>query len=147
MFIQVTRKNNSYLDPLIAGIDKVRDQGTNTTLFGSFLMLDQLLPNDLDHFFKYSGSLTTPPCSESVTWIVFREISGVSVEQMNSFRSLMMHTEKHEKVAIGYNVRDLQKIRKREIFASGKGSGAATVLPPLLSMLALMVTISSCLSL
>lgn len=145
MSTQVTRKNNSYLDPLIAGIDKVREQGANTTLFGSFLMLDQLLPNDLDHFFKYSGSLTTPPCSESVTWIVFREISGVSIEQLNSFRSLMMHTEEHEKVAIGFNVRDLQKVRKREIFASGKASDAsAAVLPPLLSMLVFMITISSC---
>lgn len=140
----MTRKNNSYLDPLIAGIGRVRDPGTNTSLFGSYLMLDQLLPNDLDHFFKYSGSLTTPPCSESVTWIVFREISGISVEQMNYFRSLMMHAEDHEKVAIGSNVRDLQKIRKREILASGMGSHAVNVVPPVLLMPFLMVITIYC---
>jgi carbonic anhydrase len=140
LLLQVTRKNNSYLDPLIAAIDKVRDPESNTTLFGSFVMLDQLLPNDMEHFFKYQGSLTTPPCSESVTWIVFREISGISIEQMSYFRSLMMHSEDHERIVIGHNIRDLQKVRKREILASGMGSHAVTVLPPLELLPFLLVT-------
>ena len=33
-------------------------------------------------YYRYMGSLTTPPCSENVTWIVSAEIRDISPEQM-----------------------------------------------------------------
>ena len=49
--------------------------------------LEQLLPYDLTSFYRYSGSLTTPPCHESVVWTVFYEpvqISKAQVEKITS---------------------------------------------------------------
>ncbi|XP_044732686.1 carbonic anhydrase 2-like isoform X2 [Chrysoperla carnea] len=49
------------------------------------LVLQSLLPTDINKFFTYEGSLTTPPCSESVTWIVFPETVDISHGQIFIF--------------------------------------------------------------
>eukprot|EP00117_Sycon_ciliatum_P001183 scpid70372/ scgid6953/ Carbonic anhydrase 2; Carbonate dehydratase II; Carbonic anhydrase II len=52
------------------------------------ICLKGLLPEDTKSFWSYDGSLTTPPCYESVNWIVFRKPITVSKEQLAAFRSL-----------------------------------------------------------
>ncbi|MEM9771935.1 MAG: carbonic anhydrase family protein, partial [Cyanobacteria bacterium P01_D01_bin.73] len=39
------------------------------------------------HFFRYPGSLTTPPCSESVEWIVFRTPLTLSTENLTRYKA------------------------------------------------------------
>jgi len=48
--------------------------------------LSRILPDDLTHFYHYSGSLTTPPCTEGVEWIVMRTHRTASAEQIETFR-------------------------------------------------------------
>lgn len=43
-----------------------------------------LLPADRHHF-RYSGSLTTPPCTEGVLWILMKERMTVSRDQVLAF--------------------------------------------------------------
>jgi carbonic anhydrase len=47
--------------------------------------LPAILPEDRWHF-AYSGSLTTPPCSEDVQWIVMRGKDVVSKAELDTFR-------------------------------------------------------------
>ncbi|KAB1979815.1 carbonic anhydrase family protein, partial [Haemophilus parainfluenzae] len=39
-------------------------------------------------YYSYSGSLTTPPCSEGVTWIVLAEPIHISPSQVEAFANL-----------------------------------------------------------
>ena len=41
-----------------------------------------LLPARLDDYYRYDGSLTTPPCYPSVVWTVFRNSVTISQKQV-----------------------------------------------------------------
>ena len=51
------------------------------------LDMNHLLPADR-RYFTYMGSLTTPPCSEGVLWLVMQQPVPVATEQINVFSRL-----------------------------------------------------------
>uniref|UniRef100_A0A2R9AZR4 Carbonic anhydrase n=1 Tax=Pan paniscus TaxID=9597 RepID=A0A2R9AZR4_PANPA len=69
-------------------------------------------------FKTYPGSLTTPPLSESVTWIVLREPICISERQMGKFRSLLFTSEDDERIHMVNNFRPPQPLKGRVVKAS-----------------------------
>ncbi|PAA88613.1 hypothetical protein BOX15_Mlig030900g1 [Macrostomum lignano] len=67
--------------------DKIRAPGSKVPL-AEPINLANFLPANLTEIFSYEGSLTTPPCFESVQWTVFREPISMSAEQFAQLRSL-----------------------------------------------------------
>ena len=54
---------------------------------GSRIDLSQLLPDD-KRYYTYMGSLTTPPCSEGVLWMVMKQPVPISMDQVAIFSRL-----------------------------------------------------------
>jgi len=54
---------------------------------GTRIDMNQLLPEDR-RYYTYMGSLTTPPCSEGVLWMVLKQPVPISVEQVAIFSRL-----------------------------------------------------------
>lgn len=52
--------------------------------------INALLPEDVG-VYRFSGSLTTPPCSEGVIWMVLEQPVSASAEQIRQFRSVLQH--------------------------------------------------------
>lgn len=63
-----------------------------------------LLPHDRDYY-RFNGSLTTPPCSEGVWWLVMKQVAMASKEQIEIFSRTMGHP----------NNRPLQPVNARTI--------------------------------
>jgi carbonic anhydrase len=55
-----------------------------------------LLPADRDKYWTYSGSLTTPPCYESVRFLLFKDPIEVSERQLRAFRRLREDSRREE---------------------------------------------------
>ncbi len=65
----------------------------------------RLLPTDRHRYYTYTGSLTTPPCTEGVRWLVMAEPITVTAAQVAQFKAL-----------IGPNTRPLQPLNGRPVF-------------------------------
>lgn len=52
--------------------------------------MNTLLPADKTYW-RFSGSLTTPPCSEGVTWLVMKHPLTLSEAQLQQFKAVMHH--------------------------------------------------------
>jgi carbonic anhydrase len=63
------------------------DVGDRVGLPAGLLDMTQLLPMD-QRYYQFIGSLTTPPCTEGVLWIVMKQPMTVSREQLKLFTHL-----------------------------------------------------------
>ena len=79
------------------------DSQDSVRMPGNQLNLGELLPKD-QRYYQYLGSLTTPPCTEGVLWLVLKQPVTLSREQIRLFGQLYP-----------YNARPVQPVNGRPI--------------------------------
>ncbi|KAH8270427.1 hypothetical protein KR018_009959, partial [Drosophila ironensis] len=73
--------------------------------------LREYVSRSLESYYSYTGSLTTPPCSEEVTWIDFTAPIDITEKQLNAFR-LLTANDDHLK----NNFRPIQPLNDRTLY-------------------------------
>lgn len=95
---------NPFLQTLInAGLPE--QSGDHSSSGATINLADAL--GDTSSYYTYQGSLTTPPCSEIVTWFVLEDIASLSAQQFDAFRDIL-----------GNNFRPLQDPNGRVVYTT-----------------------------
>jgi len=88
VFIQ--KKKAGSLGSLRHALNTIKKTGQHTPVYG--LSLYNLVPQLKDlsgtSFYSYKGSLTTPPCYQSVNWIVLKDPIPAGKRELNALRRL-----------------------------------------------------------
>ncbi|XP_078526423.1 carbonic anhydrase 5A, mitochondrial isoform X1 [Lissotriton helveticus] len=108
-------KHHQELQKLIDALPLVKHKDTLT----DFKNFDPscLLPYCPDYW-TYFGSLTTPPLSESVTWIIKKRPIQVSPNQLAGFRNLLFTSVGEEEQNMVDNFRPLQPLMNRTVHSN-----------------------------
>ncbi|NXX15103.1 CAH14 anhydrase, partial [Podargus strigoides] len=90
-----------------------------TTAIPSFSVQD-LLPPRLDLYYRYNGSLTTPPCFQSVLWTLFQQPVRISLAQLEQLQGTLYATAEAapEPQRLVDNFRVPQELNQRLVLSS-----------------------------
>ncbi|XP_062855714.1 carbonic anhydrase 12 [Trichomycterus rosablanca] len=97
VFIEVGEFNPAFDQFLkfVQGI-KYKDQKVQIPAFN----IQKLLPAYLDEYYRYDGSLTTPPCYPSVLWTVFKDPVTISLSQYLTLVNIPSTSNAQESVPV-----------------------------------------------
>lgn len=72
-----------------------REEGVQNDHTGIRLNPSSLLPKNKRDHYSLAGSLTTPPCSEGINWLVLSEPITISADQLEQLKSLYKDNARH----------------------------------------------------
>lgn len=127
-FFEVTNEDNSGLSAMLNKFKDVKTKGAMTAL--TSFSIDSMLPfagGNSDRFFRYSGSLTTPPCYESVVWTIFENTIPISEQQIAMFRKLQEDDMTNGSHVIVNNFRPVQPLGSRQVMRSFELNSASNI--------------------
>ncbi|XP_066984710.1 carbonic anhydrase 2-like [Macrobrachium rosenbergii] len=109
IFLDISARDNLFLDPVILGLRNIRSSGISTDIIP--FPIKNLLPQNYNEFYRYVGSTSFPPCEEGIIWTIFKNTISISSRQLDEFRFL----EDPDGLMITKNVRPIQALNGRTV--------------------------------
>ncbi|KAM6985154.1 carbonic anhydrase 14 [Aplochiton taeniatus] len=113
-FIGVGLHENGNYDKILSALTDVSIEESNTEIPG--FNVRHLLPSSLDRFYRYNGSLTTPPCFQTVNWTMFNDTITVSRKQLAALEDTLKAGQSHQH--LNKNFRAPQLLHGRRVLSS-----------------------------
>ncbi|XP_053783677.1 carbonic anhydrase 12 isoform X3 [Desmodus rotundus] len=117
ILIEMGSFNPSY-DKIFSHLQDVKYKGQEVHIPG--FSIEELLPERSEEYYRYQGSLTTPPCHPTVLWTVFRNPVQISQEQLLALETALYCTRENDPSPIEMvnNFRRVQKFDERLVYIS-----------------------------
>ncbi|XP_066507635.1 carbonic anhydrase 15 isoform X2 [Hoplias malabaricus] len=84
VFIELDYVENDNFQPISSALPSIAYRGQEKVI-KPFVLLNLLPQAHLSEFYRYHGSLTTPPCSQAVLWTVYQVPISISWTQYELF--------------------------------------------------------------
>lgn len=116
LFRQARLSHNPSMQLMANQLEAIKMADSHLQLPGS-ISLANLCPSLANgDFYSYAGSLTFPPCTENVTWMIGCDIGTVSGEQLTAFQQVRGRDCRYVR-----NARPLQPLNRRRVYLNTMG--------------------------
>jgi carbonic anhydrase len=101
MFQVSASKSSSIIKSLSSSLSAIRTPGTKTAIPAGIDFSDVLSKINSSDILSYSGSLTTPPCAEGVTFMIVKDPLDISVADFNAIKSIVKFNSRYIQNSLG----------------------------------------------
>ncbi|XP_041825118.1 carbonic anhydrase 15 [Melanotaenia boesemani] len=118
-FIDVVYADNVHFGHISQKLSSVAYKG-QTAKVKPFLLMSLLPKHNMSQYYRYYGSLTTPPCSQAVVWTLYEVPIYISWSQLAQFTSQIFSTEEdaEQVTPLQNNFRHIHPTFSRTVSAS-----------------------------
>lgn len=91
-----------FMDTIVAGLSRIQTAGTNTTIGAIDLSpVTEALAHPSENSYGYTGSLTQPPCTEGVAWVIPVQTFPITVQQFNALKCVLKFNSRYTQNILG----------------------------------------------